>query len=145
MREAHHFTGLFPGDYFVHRFDFGGQIVIAYGLVRRIGADGQYHVDYQAQQPPFQPVTIQNDAHRVIGRISKRAYRLAQMRHWPNSESGVIAITRFFPIRFSSHLKKMYLKTRYRFSSCVRCLIMVSGMRAKMRLTLGCSETASPG
>lgn len=92
MSEAHHFTGLFPGDYFVHRFDFGGQIVIAYGLVRRIGADGQYHVDYQAQQPPFQPVTIQNGAHRVIGRISKRAYRLAQMRHWPNSESGVIAI-----------------------------------------------------
>lgn len=92
MNEPHPFTGLFPGDYFIHRLDFGGQIVIAYGLVRQIDENGQYHADYQTQQTPAQPVTIQSDAHRVIGRISRRAYRLAQMRNWPNSESGVATI-----------------------------------------------------
>jgi hypothetical protein len=36
QRQVHAFTGLFPGDYFVHEFDFDGQRFFAYGLVRHI-------------------------------------------------------------------------------------------------------------
>ena len=91
VSESHPFTGLFAGDYFIHCFDFDGQTFFAYGLVREIGLDGRYHVDSQSQHSPTKAFVPKQDQ-RVIGRISKRAYALARMRHWPNSEAGVLAV-----------------------------------------------------
>ena|ERR1022692_1491911 len=82
-------TGLFPGDYFIHEFDFDGQSLFAYGLLHRVEDDGKYHADYQSSRPPSQPTTVSKDSHRVIGRISRRAYELARLRGWPNSRVGV--------------------------------------------------------
>ena len=82
------------GDYFIFCFDFDGQVFFAYGLVRRITLDGKSHhaADYPAQQLPLRSATVQSEDHRLVGRISKRAFVLARMRHWPNSETGVLAI-----------------------------------------------------
>ena len=45
QNEAHAFTGLFPGDHFIHEFDFEGQSFFAYGLLRRVeGTQGNPQV-----------------------------------------------------------------------------------------------------
>jgi len=91
QNEVHAMTGLFPGDYFIHEFDFDGQSFFAYGLLH--GIDGtQYHADYQCSRPPSQPLTVSKDSHRVVGRITRRAYELARLRRWPNSQAGVAAV-----------------------------------------------------
>lgn len=91
---VHAMTGLFPGDYFVHEFEFGGQSFFAYGLLRSI--DGtKYHADYKSGNPPSKPSTVSKESHRVVGRISKRAYQLARLRQWPNSQAEVSALIDF--------------------------------------------------
>ena len=95
MDEPHAFTGLFAGDYFIHRFDFDGHVVFAYGFVRSIDAEGHYHADYMAQEPPSKPASIEKEDHLVVGRITRRGYALARIRNWPNSEAGVAAIVDF--------------------------------------------------
>jgi hypothetical protein len=95
MDNSHHFTGLFAGDYFIHRFDFDGQGLFAYGLLRQIDENGKYHTDYQSQKPPAKPISVDGENHRVIGRISRRAYILAKLRSWPNTEAGVAAIVNY--------------------------------------------------
>lgn len=92
MNKPHHFTGIFAGDYFIHRFILDGNQLFAYGYLRQIDRDGQYHIDYQSQQPPSKPLTLDADAHQIIGRISRKAYLLAKMRHWPNDAVGVAII-----------------------------------------------------
>ena len=94
QNEVHAMTGLFPGDYFIHEFDFDGQSFFAYGLLRRI--DGtKYHADYKCSNPPSQPLTAPKQSHRIVGRISKRAYQLARLRRWPNSQEAVAALIDF--------------------------------------------------
>lgn len=95
MSETHTFTGLFPGDFFIHRFDLAGQIFFAYGIIRDIDLNGNYRADYQSQQPPLKPLSVQNEEHRVVGRISKRAYELARLRNWPNNEEEVAMIIEY--------------------------------------------------
>jgi hypothetical protein len=109
MNKVHAMTGLFPGDYFVHEFDFAGQRFFAYGLLRRIEDDGKDHADYQSSRPPSQPMTVSEDSHRVVGRISRRAYELARLRGWPNSQAGVAAL-----IDYSAG-KRIRLSLRERF------------------------------
>jgi hypothetical protein len=92
MNEVHALTGLFPGDYFIHEFDFDGQSFFAYGLLHRIDNDGKYHADYQSSRPPSQPRTVSKESHRVVARINRRAYELARLRGWPNSQAGVTAV-----------------------------------------------------
>jgi hypothetical protein len=91
QNEVHAFTGLFPGDYFIHEFDFEGESFFAYGLLRQI-VGTKYHADYQCSRPPSQPTTVEKQSHRVVGRISRRAYELARLRGWPNSQAGVDAV-----------------------------------------------------
>src|SRR5947209_16388391 len=91
QNKVHALTGLFPGDYFIHEFDFDGQSFFAYGLLHRID-EGKYHADYQCSCPPSQPTAVEKESHRVVGRISRRAYELARLRGWPNSQSGVAAL-----------------------------------------------------
>ena len=92
MSEAHAFTDLFPGDYFIHRFDFDGHIIFAYGFLRNINANGQYQADYQSQKPPTQPTSVEKEAHLFVGRINKKAYALARLRNWPNTQEQVDTI-----------------------------------------------------
>ena len=109
QNEVHAFTGLFPGDFFIHEFDFGGQSFFAYGLLKQI--DGtKYHADYQCSNPPSQPLSVDKDSHRIVGRISRRAYELARLRRWPNSQAAVAAL-----IDFSAG-KKIPLSLSERFS-----------------------------
>jgi hypothetical protein len=108
QNQVHAFTGLFPGDYFIHEFDFGGQSFFAYGLLQRI-EDGKYYADYQSSRPPSQPTTVEKESHRVVGRISRRAYELARLRGWPNSQTGVSAVTDY------SAGKRIQLSFRERF------------------------------
>jgi hypothetical protein len=90
--KPHAFTGLFAGDYFIHRFDVGDHVFIAYGFLRSI-KDGKYYAEYPFQKRPLsKPGTIEKEDHKVIGRITKQAYALAKIRNWPNDESGVAAI-----------------------------------------------------
>ncbi len=89
MNTTHAMAGLFPGDHFIHRLDFNGSPVIAYGLLNRIDSDGKYHADYQCRQSPTQPTEASKDSHAVVGRISKKAYELARIRNWPNTESEI--------------------------------------------------------
>src|SRR5271168_1097774 len=92
QNKAHAMAGLFPGDYFIHEFDFDGQSFFAYGLLRRVEDDGKYHADYQSSHPLSQPTTVTKDSHRVVGRINRRAYELARLRGWPNSQAGVVSL-----------------------------------------------------
>src|ERR1700739_1899329 len=92
VNEVHAMTGLFPGDYFIHEFDFDGERFFAYGLLRRIDDDGKYYADYRCTRPPSEPTTVSKESRRVVGRISRRAYELARLRGWPNSQSGVAAV-----------------------------------------------------
>ena len=92
MIESNAFTGLLAGDYFIHCFEFEGQTLFAYGHVLEIGPDGRHHVDYQSQHRQSKHATAREEDHRVIGRISKRAYALARLRHWPKSEAGILAV-----------------------------------------------------
>ncbi|HLV86332.1 MAG TPA: hypothetical protein VKV39_05095 [Candidatus Sulfotelmatobacter sp.] len=109
QNKVHAMTGLFPGDYFIQEFDFDGQSLFAYGLLRRI--DGtKYHADYNCSNPPSQPSSVSKESHRVVGRISKRAYHLARLRRWPNSQAAVSAL-----IDFSAG-KKIPLSVSERFS-----------------------------
>jgi hypothetical protein len=89
MSGPHAMTGLFSGDYFIHRFDFDGHVFFAYGLLRSIDSEGRYHADYQCKEPPLKPTDVAKEDHRVVGRISKQAYMLARLRGWPNTESDV--------------------------------------------------------
>ena len=91
QNKTHAFTGLFPGDHFIHEFDLGGQSFFAYGLLTRID-HGKYHANYQSSPPPCQPTLIEKESHRIVGRISRRAYELARLRGWPNSQDGVAAV-----------------------------------------------------
>jgi hypothetical protein len=43
QNEVHAMTGLCPGDYFIHEFDFDGQSFFAYGLLRSIGGTKYRH------------------------------------------------------------------------------------------------------
>jgi hypothetical protein len=92
MSKENPLMGLFPGDYFIHRFDFDGQILFAYGLLGRVDDDGKYYCDYRCNQPPPELKELDNEVHRVVGRISRRAYELARMRGWPNTEAGVAEV-----------------------------------------------------
>ena len=92
--EVHHMTGLFPGDYFIHEFDIDGKRLFAYGLLRSIDRPN-YYVHYDCSNPPSQPLTLSKQSHRVVGRISKRAYQLARLRRWPNSQAEVSALIDF--------------------------------------------------
>jgi len=114
VTEPHVFTGLFAGDYFIHRIDFGGHVVFAYGLVRSITPDGQYHCDYMAQEPPTKPTSLEAQDTRVVGRISRRGYALAAYRNWPNSEAGVACIVDFsagrrIPLSFSERFRLLFI------------------------------------
>lgn len=95
MSENHAFTGLFPGDYLIHLFDFDGYQTFAYGFLRNITASVQYEADYQCQQPPSQPIEMEKESHRVVGRISKKAYSLARLRNWPNTQAEVDEIVAY--------------------------------------------------
>jgi len=112
QNEVHAMTGLFPGDYFIHEFDFNGQSFYAYGLLRHI--DGtKYHADYKCSNPPSKPLTVSKQSHRVIGRISKRAYQLARLRRWPNSRTAVSALIDFsagkkIPLSFSERFSLLF-------------------------------------
>jgi len=114
QNEAHAMTGLFPGDYFIHEFDFGGEIFFAYGLLRSI--DGtKYHADYNSCNPPSRPLTVSKQSHRVVGRISKRAYQLAGLRRWPNSQTAVLALIDFsagkkIPLSFSERISLLFVR-----------------------------------
>ena len=94
QNSVHAMTGLFPGDYFIHEFEINGQSFFAYGLLRDI-ADGKCRADYQSRRPPAQPTVIEKESHRVVGRISRRAYELARLRHWPNSRPEVAELIDF--------------------------------------------------
>jgi hypothetical protein len=114
QNEAHAMTGLFPGDYFIHEFDLNGQIFFTYGLLRsRVGA--KYHADYNCSNPPSQPMTASKQSHRVVGRISKRAYQLARLRRWPNSQTAVSALIDFsagkkIPLSFSERINLLFIR-----------------------------------
>jgi len=114
QNEVHALTGLFPGDYFIHEFDFDGQSFFAYGLLRSI--DGtKYHADYKCSNPPSQPLTVPKQSHRLVGRISKRAYQLARLRQWPNSQTAVSALIDFsagkkIPLSFSERVSLLFVR-----------------------------------
>ena len=114
QNEVHAMTGLFPGDYFIHEFDFDGQSFLASGLHRRI--DGtKYHADYKCSNPPSQPLTAPKQSHRIVGRISKRAYQLARLRRWPNSQEAVAALIDFsagkrIPLSLSERVRLLFIR-----------------------------------
>src|SRR6266403_3032441 len=95
MDKKNPYGGLFPGDYFIHRIEMDGYIVHAYGFLRGKDHAGRLFADYQAQQTPTQPVSIDGDKTVVVGRITREAYCLAKLRHWPDSDEGVLAIITF--------------------------------------------------
>jgi hypothetical protein len=114
QNQAHALTGLFPGDYFIHEFDFDGQRFFAYGLLQRI-EDGKYHADYKCSRPPSEPTTVGKESHRVVGRISRRAYELARLRGWPNSEAGVAAVIDYsagkrIPLSFGERFRLFFVR-----------------------------------
>jgi hypothetical protein len=106
--------GSFPGDYFIHEFDFDGQSFFACGLLRSI--DGpNYRADYMSRNPPSKPTRISKESHRVVGRISKRAYQLARLRQWPNSQAAVSALIDFsagkkIPLSFSERFRLLLVR-----------------------------------
>jgi hypothetical protein len=95
-------------------FGFDGESFFAYGLLRSI--DGaKYHADYNCGKPPSQPLTVSKESHRVVGRISKRAYELARLRRWPNSQKAVSALIDFsagkkIPMSFSERLSLLFVR-----------------------------------
>jgi len=91
QNEVHAFTGLFPGDYFIHEFELDGQSFFAYGLLRQIEGR-EYHADYQCSGWESRPETVEKEEHRIVGRISRRSYELARLRGWPNTRVGVEAV-----------------------------------------------------
>jgi hypothetical protein len=115
MYEAHAMAGLFPGDYFIHRFEIGERILFAYGLLRLIDEVGKYHADYRCSQPPAQPAEIAQSKQRVVGRISRRAYELARMRGWPNTEAAVAAVIDYsagkgVPLRWEERFRLFFVR-----------------------------------
>ena len=92
MNDPHAFSGLFAGDHFIHEFTISGQLLYAYGLIRKIDGEGKYHSDYQSQQPPSKTIELEPESHRVLARISKKAYALARLRQWPNTAAEVATI-----------------------------------------------------
>lgn len=126
VKQPHALTGLFAGDYFIQRINFGGHVVFAYGFVRRITIEGQYHCDYMSQEPPTKPTTLLRGDILLVGRISKRGYALARLRNWPNSESGVGAIVDFSAGR---HVP-LSLRERFRlpFFSTLILGVLISGL-----------------
>ena len=114
QNEVHTMTGLFPGDYFIHEVDFDGQSFFAYGLLRSIDGS-EYRADYNCSNPPSQPSTVSKESHRVVGRISKRAYQLARLRGWPNSQTAVSALIDFsagkkIPLSFSERFSLLFVR-----------------------------------
>ena len=89
------YEGLFPGDYFIHRMEMGGQIVHAYGFLRGKDHAGKLFADYQVRTPPTQELSVDADNMEVVGRISCKAYCLAKLRRWPDSDEDVLAIIAF--------------------------------------------------
>jgi hypothetical protein len=105
QNEVHAMAGLLPGDYFIYALEIDGQRIFSYGLLRSIDGDN-YHAFYQSAKPPSRPLTISGGSHRVVGRISKRAYELARLRGWPNSQTAVSDLIDFsagkkIPLSFS--------------------------------------------
>lgn len=85
-------ANLSPGDHFIQRVEYQGQSFFFYCIVKKIDEEGQQHLAVQGRQFPPQGVEIEKDSNHFAGKISKRAYKLACLRGWPNDEAGVNAI-----------------------------------------------------
>jgi hypothetical protein len=94
-QQPHPFTGLFPGDRIIHRFVFSGTALYAYGVIRKIDAEGQWHAEYMSSKTASRPTQLGPAEHEVVGRISARTYLLAKWRGWPNTKEEVDALLVF--------------------------------------------------
>ena len=95
MDKKNPYEGLFPGDYFIHRIEMGGEIFHAYGFLKGKDHAGNLYSDYQCSVAPTQELRIDAQRTEVVGRITKRAYLLAKLRNWPDSDEGILAIIAF--------------------------------------------------
>ena len=95
MPDPNPYEGLFPGDYFIQRIDFGDDIVHVYGFLRGEDHAGNLYTDYQSRRTVSQPTSIEAHSMKVVGRISVAAYKLAKLRHWPDEDAEVLSIIAF--------------------------------------------------
>lgn len=89
------YEGLFPGDHFIQRIDFGDNIFHAYGFMRGEDHAGNLYTDYQSRRTVSQPTSIEGHSMKVVGRISVAAYKLAKLRNWPDDDAEVLSIIAF--------------------------------------------------
>lgn len=113
--DSNPFEGLFPGDYFIQRMDFDGDIIHAYGFLQGEDHAGRLHAHYQCRRPPSRPASIAGESMKVVGRISQAAYKLAKLRGWPDDDAGVLSIIAFSGGRpgeatFLERVRIMFLK-----------------------------------
>jgi hypothetical protein len=95
MSDSNPYEGLFPGDYFIQRINFEGDVVHAYGFFRGKDHGGKIYTDYQCSRPPSREFTMDKAALETVGRITVDAYKLAKLRGWPDEDSGVLSIIAF--------------------------------------------------
>jgi len=95
MPTTNPYEGLFPGDYFIQRINFDGDIVHAYGFLRGEDHAGNLYTDYQCRRTISQPTSIDAGSMKVVGRISLAAYKLAKLRGWPDDDAEVLSIIAF--------------------------------------------------
>ena len=98
INQVHEFTGLFPGDYFIHEFALKeGSVFAVRAFLRSISVDGKYYSIISPEFEPREPGLLRTfgELHSVLGRISHRAYELARLRGWPDSPAGVASIVAF--------------------------------------------------
>lgn len=76
--------------------EVNGGSVFSYERLVRVDSDGSCEPEWYSHDaagsshPP-----LPSGAHRIVGRLSRRAFELARLRNWPKAEAEVDALVRY--------------------------------------------------
>lgn len=87
--------GFVVGDFFLHKFSFGNNVIYAYGIVREINDDGIYVSDYQCSSQIDMTDRQLGPEHQEITLLTTCAYYLARLRKWPNDTDAANSISAY--------------------------------------------------
>jgi hypothetical protein len=96
MNDSLSSANLVVGDHYVRRLEYDGRTSFCYERVLRVEPDGSRVVESFSRDPgAASHPPLPAGSHRIHGRLSRRAFELARLRTWPDSEEAVQELVQY--------------------------------------------------